>query len=378
ASLCGRLGVPLRTRSADVRARAVRERRGIEDAARRERYAFLGSVLREEGASAIAVGHTRDDQAETLLLRLVRGAGRAGLAAMRARQGNVIRPLLELSRSQVLDHLRRRGLPWREDPTNGDPSFLRNRVRHELLPLLEARFNPGIRASLARTAALLGEETDYLEGLAGDAYALSAREDGGETVVSCAALRDAPRAVARRVIRRAIASVGGLAAVSGDQVDRVLALASGPASSGRRLPLPGGREAVFSFGEVRFGRRRAPTGPFSFPLRVPGRVVLPQGGTLVAQASQGPASPPGSAAVVAMPEGDVEVRSRRPGDRVRSGGREVSLKRFLSERRVPADRRSALPVVAVGHRVLWIPGHPVESSPEGHRRFVLLELEARA
>src|SRR6185503_18901729 len=127
-------------------------------AARRERYAFLRRVKDATGASAIAVAHTRDDQAETVLLRLLRGAGRTGLAAMRPRSAGLVRPMLGVSRQQVMAHLRARGLDWREDPTNADTRLLRNRVRHELLPLLEARFNPAARRTLARAATVLAAE----------------------------------------------------------------------------------------------------------------------------------------------------------------------------------------------------------------------------
>src|SRR6267378_1994027 len=148
--LCRRLGVSLREGSADVAGRAQRDGGGIEEAAREERYSFLRGVKENEEATAIAVAHTRDDQAETLLLRLLRGAGRRGLAAMRERSGDLWRPLLAASRDEVLAHLRARELPSREDPSNADPSFLRNRVRSELLPYLKSRLNPSARETLAR------------------------------------------------------------------------------------------------------------------------------------------------------------------------------------------------------------------------------------
>jgi len=376
--LCGRLGVPLRKGVADVRGRALRDRGGLEEAARLERYAFLRAVMHEEGAVAVAVAHTSDDQAETLLMRLLRGAGSRGLSAMRLQSGDIIRPLLGVSRAQVLDHLRRRGLSWREDPTNADLSLLRNRVRRELLPYLESRFNPRIRETLARTAALLGDEAATLEEL-GDVLCGTAlvREAAG-VVLGCEALRSAPRAVARIAIRRAIEASGGLRGVAGDHVDRILALALAPAPSGRRLPLPGGRETYFSFGEIRIASRAGSPRPFAFPLPVPGRVALPGGLAVVARRSRGPVASRGeTAAVVAVPPGPLVVRTRRPGDRVRTRGREVSLRRFLMSRRVPAQDRGALPLVAAGDRVVWIPGQPLESGPV-EDRFVRLELEARA
>ena len=141
----------------DSLARVRREGGGLEQAARRERYRFLRRIRAETGAAAVAVAHTRDDQAETLLMRLLRGAGATGLGGMRPRSGRLLRPLLEVAREEVLSHLRDRGLEWKEDPSNEDLRHLRNRVRHELLPSLEARYNPALRAGLARTASLLAE-----------------------------------------------------------------------------------------------------------------------------------------------------------------------------------------------------------------------------
>jgi tRNA(Ile)-lysidine synthase len=255
AELCRALDVALRVGRADVRARAARERGGLEQAARRERYAFLRRVREEEGAVAIAVAHTRDDQAETLLLRLLRGAGATGLAGMRPRRGDVVRPLLAVSRREVLAHLRERGLAWKEDPSNADLAHRRNRVRHELVPYLEERFNPGIRASLARTAAVLAEEASHVRGEAEELLAAIAREEDGAFLLRRSALAEAPTAVARAAIRQALARAGGLARVGAVHVEGILRLARAKAPSGRRLPLPGGREVLFTRDDVRLERR---------------------------------------------------------------------------------------------------------------------------
>ena len=251
AELCQRLDVPLRAGRADVRARAARERGGLEQAARRERYAFLRRVEEEEAAVAVAVAHTRDDQAETLLLRLLRGAGATGLAGMRPRNGDVVRPLLAVSRQEVLAHLRERGLAWREDPSNADTAHRRNRVRHELIPYLEERFNPGIRAALARTASVLADEAAYVRAEAEALLARIVRAEGGALLLRRAPLAEAPSAVARAAIRLALLRAGGLAQVGALHVDQVLRLARAKAPSGRRLPLPGGREARFTRDDVR-------------------------------------------------------------------------------------------------------------------------------
>jgi tRNA(Ile)-lysidine synthase len=250
-NLCARLGVRLEVGSADVKGRAGRDRKGVEDAAREERYAFLRRVAAERGAVAIAVAHTSDDQAETLLLRLLRGSGSAGLGAMRARAGLVIRPLLGVSRLDVLEHAKARGLVFREDPTNADLRISRNRVRHELLPYLERHFNPKIRETLARTAALLADEHDRLAEGALDLYRRAARRDASGVVLDGEALRHAPRPVARQLVRAALLEAGGLRRVKAAHVEKILDASSRPERGRRRLPLPGGREAQFRLGNVR-------------------------------------------------------------------------------------------------------------------------------
>ena len=373
-TLCGSLGIELRVGRADVRARAQREHSGLEDAARRERYAFLRQVRDEVGAVAIAVAHTRDDQAETFLLRLLRGAGATGLSAMRARSGDILRPLLATSRRAVRRHLEARGLSWREDPSNLDPAFLRNRVRHELLPLLETRFNPRLRETLARTASLVADDAALLAEMADRLWHRAGRVEGGQAVVAHPALAQAPRPLARLALRRAIAEAGGLAGVAAVHVEKLLDIARSATPSGRRMPLPGGRQATFAWGELTIGPRRADPGPFTLELGVPGRVDLPGGKTLLAEAAPGPPVSNGESAVVAAPEDGVPlvVRTRRPGDRVRYRGRDLSLKTFLVARRVAAQVRTGLPVVAAGSQVLFVPGQPVESPPG--RRYVKLSL----
>ncbi|HET7294814.1 MAG TPA: tRNA lysidine(34) synthetase TilS [Vicinamibacteria bacterium] len=254
-NLCARLGVPLHVGAADVRGRARRDGAGLEAAARLERHAFLRRIAEAEAAAAIAVAHTRDDQAETFLLRLLRGAGSAGLGAMRPRAGTLIRPLLDVGRRDVLEHLQARGLEWREDETNADLRFARNRVRHELLPYLERHFNPSIRESLARTAALLSDEHEGVAQRARELYGRAARRGSGGVVLDGTALSQAPRPLARQVVRTALLEAGGLERVGAAHVEKILEVSGRSGRSGRRLPLPGGREAVFRFGQVRIGAR---------------------------------------------------------------------------------------------------------------------------
>jgi tRNA(Ile)-lysidine synthase len=367
--VCRTLRIPVRVARADVRARAAKDGGGIEEAARLERHAFLEAVRLREGAAWIVLAHTRDDQAETVLLRLLRGSGSAGLGAMRARAGRILRPMLRVTRQDVLDHLAAHGLAWREDPSNADPAFLRNRVRHELIPYLEGRFNPGVREALARTASVLAEEAELLATIAA---AVGLRTEDGASILPREAVARAPQAVARIAVRNAVRAAGGLRGVALDHVDGIIDLAMRKAASGRRVPLPGGRDAAIHFDEIRIG----PAGPaapsFDAALEVPGRAPLPDGRWVVARSLRRPGPHD-----IGVPAGPLTVRTRRPGDRVRSAGREMSLKRFLMDRRVPAADRDRLPVVASGRTVVWILGQDVDGAPGSDRHVRLSVTRAR-
>lgn len=363
--LCARLGVPFRVGSAQVRERALRDGGGLEEAARRERYEFLRGTKDEVGASAIAVAHTRDDQAETFLMRLLRGSGGSGLASMRVVAGDIIRPLLGVSRAEVVDHLRSQKLSFCEDPTNADTHWMRNRVRHELLPYLESRFHPRIKEALSRTAGVLADEDEWLSGEARKAFSTCALREGNVLVLPRSALAGNP-ALARRILRAALAEAGGLRGVGASHVEGILALAASASPSGRRLPLPGRREVVFHFDTLRIGPT-VEASVFALPLPIPGKVLV-GGLAITARSEDDPEVSKGWEAIVAMPwDASLIVRSPRAGDRVRLGGRSRSLNRLLMERRVPRDARRMLPVVESGERVVFVPGETLDLEQGGRR-----------
>jgi tRNA(Ile)-lysidine synthase len=179
AAVAESLGRSILVDRADVAARARRERRSIEDAARAARYEFFERARLSSNADVVALGHTRDDQAETFLLRLVRGAGARGLAGMHPRNGSIVRPLLGCRRQDLRDWLGTRTVPFVEDESNSDVSIPRNRVRAELLPLLEARFNPGIADVLADEAEIAREAWEWMDAAAADLAATLVRSSSG-------------------------------------------------------------------------------------------------------------------------------------------------------------------------------------------------------
>ncbi|WP_427135744.1 tRNA lysidine(34) synthetase TilS [Pseudarthrobacter sp. S9] len=196
---------PVEVRKVDVASTGM----GPEAAARDARHAALEAVADETGAGVILLGHTLDDQAEQVLLGLARGSGTRSLAGMRPSRGRLLRPFLGLRRGDTLEICEVEGLdPW-HDPSNADPAYARSRTRVEVLPLLEEKLGPGVAESLARTAAILQLDADYLADVANDTFARLREQSGTEISLPEAALRDLPPAVRFRVIAKAAAAVGG-------------------------------------------------------------------------------------------------------------------------------------------------------------------------
>jgi tRNA(Ile)-lysidine synthase len=242
------LGLPARLEPLSPADLEPHRRAGQEGAARAARYRALWRAAAELGCDWLATGHTLDDQAETVLLQLLRGAGPDGLAGMTVRSGRLLRPLLGVRRAETRDCCAAIGVDWREDPTNQEPGPLRNRVRQRLLPLLE-ELRPGAVVTLARAAALAADERDWLDPLLAAALAATrvdaSPEGSGPVALDAGALAGLPVALARRVVRAA-ARHAGAGPPDAEATDRVVALATGsargaPARPGGETSWPGGR-----------------------------------------------------------------------------------------------------------------------------------------
>jgi tRNA(Ile)-lysidine synthase len=330
------------------------------------------------------------------LLRLIRGAGPRGLAGIHPRAGRVVRPLLEVGRDELRAYLAAMGQPFREDESNQDVSIPRNRVRHELLPLLRDRFSPAIMEILAREAAIARHDEVLLHREAIDlASSIVLRSETGESVeVDVGALRSLDHALAVRVARYALEQLApgqpGRKFIGFDHVERLLELAAeddtdAEAGAGRRsLSLPG-QHAERRGATIRLSR--LPFTPFSNSFRVslsiPGEAVLAEQGwavsasllsvgsdptvqvrsirTLGSDPSAGPfLDAAADAGRLTLP---LAVRSRQPGDRVKPlglGGREKKLQDVLVDRKIAREHRDSLPLVVDSNdRIVWIVGEPV-------------------
>ena len=369
-SMAEALSLPIEVGSTDVPRRARERRQSLEVAAREARYDFLARAAERLGANGIAVGHTLDDQAETYLMKLLRGAGPRGLGGIHPRVGAVIRPLLAIHRSDVLAYVAERGLEFREDESNQDRDIPRNLVRHELLPWLRQHVNPAVTDALWRGAVVAREDAEWLERVARDAavHLLRDRDDGG-VEVDAERLVAEPAAVARRVARLGLQRQAPDRFISFSHVAEVLRLARGPL--GHSVDLPGQRAT--RVGPVivlssRPGRAVVPGAPPVTPqtLLVPGEASFPTLGVAVC-AEPAASAPPWTMSssrdrVVVSDEAvqlPLAVRTRSPGDAFKplGLGRRRKLQDLLVDRKVPkCERDAVLLVVDAADRIVWVAG----------------------
>ena len=371
--LAARLCVPAYVERVDVRAAARAARRSVEAAARTLRYEAFARSLTALDADRVAVGHTRDDQAETVLLKLLRGAGPRGVAGIYPQAGPVVRPLLDVGREDLAAWLDARGVGHVEDDSNRDLANPRNRVRHRVMPVLLDGFGRHVPQALARAADIARADDMLLDALAAAARERIVRRDaGGLLALDVGALAGEPLAIQRRVVLDALRTAG-VAHPGYAEVEAVRdALRDGSAG----IELPGGVCLERNGGCVvlsgrRTARRLAPQ-PFRYALPVPGRIWVPEAAVTLhaARAADKEAEPvrPGELRTAIRaddPGAGLFVRSWRAGDALRPaglGGRK-KLQDLFVDRKVPREERHRLPlVVDARDRIVWVPGHALDEA----------------
>jgi tRNA(Ile)-lysidine synthase len=407
ADLAKHHGLELHLSRGDAPLRAEQRKESLESAARELRYGYFRELLSNGVVNKIATAHTLNDQAETVLMRFLRGAGTRGLAGIypekKEDKGSIVRPLLSITRAQVEEFLNSRGQLWREDATNLDCAHTRNKVRHELLPLLATGYNPAIIEALARSAEVARGEEEYWEAETSrllpmvTLHGKPARGGGRQSTqhiylaLSIEELKRQPLALRRRLIRAAAATLGLKLDLL--HVEEVLAVAD----SGKACELPEGWRVQRSFRELRFEQVAAASpksakSHYECLLPIPGQVSVP-GGNLVVHAHLLPVGTEGRAYNHGtLPDGlsgnpadndnvgaknlellygeaighlqslgagrELVLRNWRPGDRFRPAhsGSEKKVKDLLQELKVPQTERASWPVVAAGKQLVWVRG----------------------
>jgi tRNA(Ile)-lysidine synthase len=369
----------------DITAEARRMRANWEETARERRYRFFTRLVAEGKAARVAVAHTADDQAETLLARLGRGTGPLGLAGIYPALGNVVRPLLWIRREELRGYLQGCGQPWREDPTNLDITRQRARIRAELLPLLEEKLSPAVVTHLGRLAELAQREEAFWSALVEERFRALVDKKAEDLSIAAPDLleplsldergirpearSEALRAVARRLVRKIFEQVRrGHGQLSAAHVEQVLRLAAAPASA-RHLRLPGGAIVERRFDRLIFSsaerRTRAHAAAYVYPIELPAsgelEIEIAEIGKRFClklidwSRSARDTKREQEALDAGLLRPPLLLRNWRHGDAYRPKGRAHSrkLKRLLLEKRIPARERSGWPVLTSQGHLVW-------------------------
>ena len=378
--------LPFSGGSGDVAGHARRQRLSIEAAARQLRYAFLDQVAQAEGCRYIALAHHAGDQAETLPLHLLRGSGTAGLGAMRpVRQERYLRPLLGVERAALAAYAQAAALEFREDPSNRDLRFARNRVRNELIPQLQAQYNPGLIQTLGRTAQILQAEDHLLQGMAQEALqAVLCEHSARKIVLAAPSLVNYHIAVQRRIVRM-VFEAQGRGPFDFDQIEAVLELARQPASG----LLPRRFGWCMQRTDERLILRHGQFPPAEVVVRIPGQTSVTTHGSnlntqlLPAAHFAGLKDHLGGWRAALDAEhltAPLVLRSPRPGDRFQPLGLQgrKKLSDYLIDRKWPRILRDELLLLTSGDQIAWVAGLGIGHAfriQERTRQLLLVEMQ---
>jgi tRNA(Ile)-lysidine synthase len=370
-----RLGIDWMRGEGDVSKVARERHRNIEATARNLRYQFFFSLVNQGRVDKIVTAHTANDQAETVLLKLLRGAGTRGLGGIfPVLETKVVRPFLSVTRAEVEQEMKKLKLESRQDSSNENLNLRRNKIRKELLPLLQREFNPEVINLLKDLAERARDDEDCLESLAHERARPWRVQEGSEQKIPARSLSEFPVAIGRRVLRQMIQAVrGNLRGVTYRQIEALRRFAV-EAQSGRRLMLPGAVEARREFDWLVLAPSLAPQRSLEYchPVVIPGGVSVPQIGLTfqfkIIGPEDGPRAYNASGAVGLDPlklSGPLVLRNWRAGDKFwASGSREArNLKGFFARRKIPQAERRVWPVLAAGDEIVWARDFP----PANHK-----------
>ena len=397
SDLAHQRGIPATIEERDVRSYQARQRISLEEAAREVRYTFLAEVARSIGASQVAVGHTIDDHIETILMHLIRGTGTRGLRGLQPstewqlRQNgdslNIIRPLLQISRQETADYCHNHRFKPRLDATNLSLSPLRNRMRHQLLPLLKS-YNPRVAEALLRTAQIAGDDLAFLDEESTRLWDKIAQEQEDTIILDKERFLELPSALKRHLLRIAIGKLlGTLKDIETRHIEGIMAALAKPA--GRRISLPGGLIFAIEYNRYLLAPEAATLSPFpilggEFPLKAPGETSLPGWrieATIINREQMTEKDNDFTAYLDLDKTGNkLVVRSRQTGDRFQPLGLHQSKKlgEFMIDAKIPRAWRQRIPIVYSPKHILWVVGWRIDERvkvTENTKRILCLKFE---
>ena len=342
-------------------------------AARELRYDFFERAAKNTSANKIALGHNADDQAETVLMKLLRGSGASGIAGMRAVRDKIIRPLIEIKRDEITEFVKEKRLRYVEDPSNLEPYYLRNKIRLNLIPLLKEEYNPNIVDTLRETAEIIRDEDEFLE-----SYCLTILSDiiqskGNEAIeIDVLKLKNFHIAIQRRVIRIALKMIkGDLLKISAVHIEDILNSIN-KGFSGKSLFLPDRIRVLYEYDKLKLFREaeveEEAEVKFDIPLKIPGETILSKPEykfiaeiiSLVDFVAAGFSLRNKYIAFFDMDKlkGALRVRNRIAGDIFHLSGMKGSkkLKEFFIDEKIPRRERDSTPLIVSGDTILWVVG----------------------
>ena len=370
----GQLGLPCEYGEFDVKDFANRNGLSLQEAARRIRFQFFHTLLKKHGAQKIALGHNADDQVETMLLRLLRGSGLKGLKGMLPiREGRVIRPLLEAWREEIESYAAERGVPYLVDSTNLKETYLRNRIRLKLIPMIEKDFQSNFKEVMKRMSSFLQQEDDFLETKAREAYGEIIREGRGELSFEWDTFNALHPAIRWRVLQRMLARMSQAEALEDrnfSEVSQIYQRLNRPSSS-FIINLSGGVRLEKRYGRVFLKTEAFPAvPPFEVDLAVPGRTLVRELGSEVV-IEEIPWNDPriefSKFRSTAFLDSErlllpLKLRNFRPGDRFQPLGVRGTqkVKVFLIDHKIPRFERARIPLLLSGENIVWVVGYRID------------------
>jgi len=395
SNLAHQLGIPATIEERDVKHYQAQHRISLEEAAREVRYTFLAEVARSIGASQVAVGHTIDDHIETILMHLVRGTGTTGLRGLQPSvtwqfSGNsltIIRPLLQISRQETADHCHNHKLNPRLDASNLSLSPLRNRIRHQLLPLLKS-YNPRVAKALLRTARIAGDELTFIAEESARLWDEIAQEQDDMIILDKERFLELPSALKRHLLRVAIEKLlGTLKDIETRHIEGIMAALTKPA--GRRIGLPGGLIFSIEYKRYLLAPEKVALSPLpllegELPLKLPGETLLPGWrieATIISRERMTERNDDFTACLDLDKTGNqLVVRSHQPGDRFQPLGLSQlkKLGEFMIDAKIPRAWRQRIPIVCSPGQILWVVGWRIDERvkvTENTKRVLCLKFE---
>ena len=387
--ICRKLNLPFMQKSIDVKSWAKEQKLNLQDAARQLRYRIFNETSYEINARKIALGHTADDQAETLIMRLLRGSGPAGLSGIPPVRGNIIRPLIDIRRGEIEKFLDAEKIAYIIDSSNLKKDYLRNRIRLSFIPMLK-EINPDVIETLSKTAAIFRDEERYFETIVTKTLMkLITRKTDLRIELFLSPFEIMDKVIMRRVLRRAINETKSLRGISFTHIEDIIDLIK-RGDAGDRLYLPGGIRAIKKYSTFIL-TSEAPVQLVPSTLTVPGETILKEAGVLIKasliedQVSEAIIQKPGLWTTFGIFDVDkldfpLLVRHRTDGDFFYpfGFGRKKKIQDFFVDQKVPRDERDRVPLIISANDIIWVAGYRGDNRfrvAENTKRVLKLEIK---